>query len=446
MMADGSAGNDILDFSASVAAVSVSLGNARFTAVEGIVGSGFANTLTGGTGDDTLEGRASGDVLSGGDGRNTAFYRGAGSGVVASLAAPSPNTGDAAGDNYHQIQNLIGSADHDHLTGDAGANQLDGGAGLDTIFDGAGDDTIFGSAGADLIDGGSGINTLDYEASIAGDGAILKTNLGDVYLTSSYTTGDCFTNITNIAGSAFADDLIGDNAANVREGRTGNDTLADIGGNDLAYGSIGNDALYGELGNDVLFGPRGTAILNGGTGNDSLFGGYGNDTFAGGGGDDYAEAFIGQNVLYGVAGNGVFLGGSDGDSIIGDERNDRLTRWGGGRCLRFRPCRADRHECSARCDHRLHARCGQDRPDRAEHCLQWHQPLSWRRQRIVLLRCGDLITLWRCNRQCRARLDAGAVCGPDPDHSGFPTVTVNCGFPSAGHQSRLAYGWSGLGC
>ena len=62
-------------------------------------------------------------------GTDTASYAAAAAGIVASLAEPSVNTGDAAGDTYITIENLTGSGFADVLTGDAGANALNGGAG-----------------------------------------------------------------------------------------------------------------------------------------------------------------------------------------------------------------------------------------------------------------------------------------------------------------------------
>lgn len=147
MVVNGGAGEDVLDFSASASAVSVSLSNVRFTSVEGIIGSSFGDTLSGGAGDDTLQGGAGADVLTGGAGRNTASYDRAASAVTANLANAAQNTGEAAGDSYVQIQNLIGSAGADRLVGDTAANKLEGGAGADTLEGGGGNDTVIGGAG-----------------------------------------------------------------------------------------------------------------------------------------------------------------------------------------------------------------------------------------------------------------------------------------------------------
>ena len=102
------------------------------------------DSLSGGAGNDTLIGGAGADSLVGSEGVDTASYATALAGVTASLATPSVNTGDVAGDSYGSIENLTGSNFNDTLIGDANANVLDGGAGK-------GDDTLTGGAGNDTF-------------------------------------------------------------------------------------------------------------------------------------------------------------------------------------------------------------------------------------------------------------------------------------------------------
>ena len=60
------------------------------------------------------------------------------SGITANLADPSQNTGNAAGDTYTNITDLIGTNYDDTLIGDGNVNALEGGAGADTLIGGGG--------------------------------------------------------------------------------------------------------------------------------------------------------------------------------------------------------------------------------------------------------------------------------------------------------------------
>lgn len=66
------------------------------------------------------------DRLDGGAGIDRAQYSQAASGVRADLRDVATNTGEAAGDTYVAIENLLGSRFNDVLLGDAGANTLYG--------------------------------------------------------------------------------------------------------------------------------------------------------------------------------------------------------------------------------------------------------------------------------------------------------------------------------
>jgi len=145
------------------------------------------DTLSGGAGDDLLEGGPGADHLNGGDGVDAAGYATSLAGVQASLDRPEGNTGDAAGDSYSGIENLLGSAYADRLEGDAGANALRGGAGddrlgglggndrlvggdgSDVISGGSGDDRIYGGAGNDRITGGAGADTFVIQPGFGRD-------------------------------------------------------------------------------------------------------------------------------------------------------------------------------------------------------------------------------------------------------------------------------------
>jgi len=128
-----------------------------------------ALNLAGGNGADTLEGAGAADHLTGGPGADVldgksgfdyARYDTAAQGVIADLADPSRNTGDARGDSYASIEGLGGSPFNDELAGDDGVNDIDGGAGDDRLVGRGGDDGLGGGPGRDVYVGGDGDDTF----------------------------------------------------------------------------------------------------------------------------------------------------------------------------------------------------------------------------------------------------------------------------------------------
>jgi len=398
----GGVGHDTIVFVDALSGVTVNLqsqtasggaAGTTFASIESVEGSGFADNMTGDSGDNTLVGYSGNDTLNGssgnddlfglgdddvllggagadsingGGGTDTASYFNAGSGVSASLEAAGGITGDAAGDTYFSIENLFGSTHDDLLEGDADENTITGAAGNDTIFGGDGDDSlagqqgndlIFGDAGNDVIDGGSGADTVDYSASGAAFDLYLANTGGYAY--GGDAEGDAFLNIENVIGTDHDDEMRGTTLINVFYGGDGNDTFAASNNNDEIYGGIGNDVINGGRGkdtidggdgidtitytnsdlrvivdlesgtmsgsghgggdvisnvenivgsayNDILTGLntgstidgfQGDDIINGGSGNDDLSGGAGNDTINGGQGDDMMFAGAGADVF-----------------------------------------------------------------------------------------------------------------------------------------------------
>lgn len=125
--------------------------------------------LYGDEGADTLNGGEGADYLDGGEGSDTVEYRDSKTGVTVALAPFTPLRltmpaggygGDAEGDVYAGIENVIGSAYDDSIYGDDNANALSGLAGHDRIEARGGDDTVHGGDGNDTIDGGAGNDTL----------------------------------------------------------------------------------------------------------------------------------------------------------------------------------------------------------------------------------------------------------------------------------------------
>ncbi|MCI0753863.1 calcium-binding protein [Teichococcus vastitatis] len=161
----GQSGVDTADYSASASAISL-----RFNAtladptlagtgtggdaegdslqlIERVIGSSFADTLTGGELNDIFVGGLGADVLDGGAGTDSADYSFSTGGVAANLLTGAGPDGD----QLSNMENLIGSAFNDVLTGNAATNRLEGGAGRDKLVSGAGNDILIGSSNGDLL-------------------------------------------------------------------------------------------------------------------------------------------------------------------------------------------------------------------------------------------------------------------------------------------------------
>ncbi|MEM8699797.1 MAG: M10 family metallopeptidase C-terminal domain-containing protein, partial [Pseudomonadota bacterium] len=146
-------------------------------------GNGADNWLTAGAGDDTLRGHGGddwldggtgGDFLNGGAGIDTVMFVNAAEGVKADLASGKGSRGEAAGDLYIGIEDLIGGRHTDDLRGDAAQNRIEGGNGADglhgrqgddELVGGGGSDRLYGNLGADLMTGGSGFDRFVYFAA-----------------------------------------------------------------------------------------------------------------------------------------------------------------------------------------------------------------------------------------------------------------------------------------
>lgn len=280
---DGDSGGVTVDLAAGIASGG-SFGVDTLISIENVqtgfgndllIGNDEDNTLDGGFGNDTLMGGLGADRLVGGEGIDTADYSDEDGAVMLFLDGRA-NWGDARGDTFSGIENLIGSDFADTLVGNDEANVIEGGAGADTIFALDGDDTIDGGAGSDFLygqdgndvligsgspdrlDGGADIDTADYSNATSSVGLRLNgtPNFG-------FATGDTFVNIENLTGSNFGDVLVGNSIGQVLNGGAGGDSIFAQLGNDTLIGGTGNDNLLGQGGNDVF-------VFEDGFGNDTI--------------------------------------------------------------------------------------------------------------------------------------------------------------------------------
>ncbi|MFM8275702.1 MAG: beta strand repeat-containing protein, partial [Cyanobium sp.] len=158
---------------------------------ENVIGSGFADTITGnaannalsgGTGNDMISGGTGNDTINGGAGTDTASYLDASAAVGVSLSSGS-SSGGAGSDTLIAIENVTGSNFADTISGGVDANNLSGEDGNDTISAGSGNDTITGGAGKDLLSGEAGTDRFVYSA-------LTDSLLANFDLITDYATGE----------------------------------------------------------------------------------------------------------------------------------------------------------------------------------------------------------------------------------------------------------------
>ena len=334
-------------------------------------GGGANDELDGGAGDDTLEGGPGADTLDGGangSAGDTITYARSAIAVRVNLGKATAEGGEAEGDVFENVENIIGSAGNDWLRGDSNDNTLSGGAGDDTLIGGgggndalnggagddtlnggAGDDTLNGGAGADLLTGGPGVDTISYR----GSDAPVDIRIRYDHASGGHAEGDVYRDVEHVIGSDHNDRLSG---VHRPEGAStgGDNTLSGAGGDDLIFSGSGDDEANGDAGDDTLFGGAGDDALDGGAGDDTLIGGPGADRFIGGAGEDtasYATARDEKVIVdlmwnasqpaadpnnpshsdgdYFPDGHGVenVRGGPRGDTIHGDDGPNKI--WGG---------------------------------------------------------------------------------------------------------------------
>jgi Ca2+-binding RTX toxin-like protein len=283
----GGNGNDTLNGSSGDDLLSGGAGN------DTLNGDSGSDTLDGGSGDDHLNGGTEDDLLNGGDDNDTLN----GGDGVDTLNGDLGNDTLNGGDGQDMLN---GNSGDDILNGDDGADALDGGDGNDTMTGGAGNDTLTTGPGVDTLDGGadddlivvtgthttgdsadggSGVNVFHFDAGTTGILRLISNGEDtlDFSLFGMPVTIDLSNNdqqdiggglwltlsgwFENVIGSAFDDDIRGNDADNTLNGSAGNDTLK--GGN-------GSDMLNGDAGDDLLDGGNGTDALDGGVGNDTV--------------------------------------------------------------------------------------------------------------------------------------------------------------------------------
>src|SRR5450631_3160766 len=372
-LVDGGAGSDTLVISAGTSvtgvnfavatgadqttgdAVSVrnfeNLDASPVTTALAVTGSAVANTITTGSGDDSIDGGGGADVVTAGAGDDTVTYHGteasidAGTGVNTLLlqAVTDLNLGhvdQTVGDattvmNFQNVDasalgaaqgvSIIGSSAANTIVGGGGDDTIDGAGGADIVHAGAGDDVVAYRGTESLLDGGSGSNTLQLKAMVTVNLANADQTTGDAVNVSAFANVDA-----SALGPAQGVSITGSASANTIAGGAGNDIIDGGGGADVINAGAGNDSVH-FYGSEVLidggFGSN-TLILDnpGGVTRVDLSVAPGSDQTIG----DSVNVADFQNIDASILTTGIAVtGSSSANAITTGSGNDTIDGGGG---------------------------------------------------------------------------------------------------------------------
>jgi hypothetical protein len=267
---------DTVDFSDSATAVTVDLGAGTATGngadkisnCEDVQGSDLNDTLTGDDNDNALFGGGGNDLLKGGDGGDDGADTLDGEGgidwvdysdrtkaVTVDLTV-DPTTPGPCNDGVIEFND--GQAAEGDCVNTENANL---GTGDDTFTGNAFSNTVQPGGGQNVLDGNAGGDTLDYSVGYT-SGVTINMAGGGV-------SQDAVEEFENAIGTAFADNITGNEVSNTIKGGGGNDNLRGGSGDDTLRAGKGNDNVRGGSGDDDMFGGKGKK--------DRGFGGSGTD-------------------------------------------------------------------------------------------------------------------------------------------------------------------------
>src|SRR5262245_15385255 len=263
-----------------------------FSQIQGLLGSGFDDSLTGnslnnvlagGLGDDTLDGKGGTDTVDYSHdhfsdigttadkvvvrlGLNGANGTGAEFDAHVDIHTLTVTFTQVSTDTLISIEKVIGTNGPDEIVGNEQANTLEGRQGNDILDGGTGNDTLVGGPGSD---------TASYQShnSLTGEFGTISIGMNGANGAAKYSTlvtingrpvpvlveTDVLQGIENITGSSLNETLNGNEQNNILDGGFGNDTLIGNGGSDTAsYASHDPTGLFllGEI-NTISLGLNG---------------------------------------------------------------------------------------------------------------------------------------------------------------------------------------------
>jgi len=236
---------------------------------------------------------------------------------------------------------ISGGSGDDTITAHDDGGTVSGGDGTDLLIGGSGDDTLDGGAGVDndTLQGGEGSDTYmlrgDGRADIISDTGMSGTDK----IVFSEGTGtefeleDTFNlatqGVEEIDGSAVDGETLRGQRSDA--GLDWNFTGVTLTGVDQVEGRDGDDSIVGSSGDDNILGGGGNDTLSGGAGADLLQGGSGDDTLHlsdTGTWSGYNAHITETGVTVGLTGltrnTDVYKGGEGSDTLVGSDQSDAI--------------------------------------------------------------------------------------------------------------------------
>lgn len=295
---------------------------------DNITGTGSADYMNSGAGNDWLTPGAGANTIVGGDDVDMISYVDSGTGVSANLALGTATHHGGSIDSLTGIENITGSATGaDNITGSAGANRIRGLGNYDWLV---------GSGGGDTFEGGEGRDMVSYVNAGAG----VTVNLGAGQGQAGQALGDSYVGIERATGSVFADMFIGSNGADDFRGLGGDDWFVGSGGGKDRYdgGTADDTVAYTNSASGVTA----SLLLGRGTGGDAAQDLYTSiENLSGSNSGDHLTGNNSANVLRGMAGNDTLLGNGGIDRLTGGGGNDSIDGGSGFDYAIFTANRAD---------------------------------------------------------------------------------------------------------
>jgi hypothetical protein len=294
VVGSGTVGIEGGDTSDSVTVTGLGTDLQTFTALDSL--SNFS--VTAGSGNQTITGSRTGnDSIDGGAGSGDTLSYFGGSAVETTITGYLHYSGLSSGqgdDSFTSMEVLVGSGNTDRLQGvtlegvdetftlsgvnSGSASSTETGdsflfSSYEQLVLNGGNDALrlTGSASlSSIADGGEGADLLDYSSyTVSGVSVELSSNIATA-ITGNLVGEQGDSSFENVDGSAFADDIVGDDAGNILRGFTGSDLLVGMDGDDTIDGG---DGTSGADGSDVIVAGDGSDLILASDGNDFISGG-----------------------------------------------------------------------------------------------------------------------------------------------------------------------------